>query len=133
MFFRSRNGLVVATGNAGNPAAADNPASLAGKILLMTGFSSGPNPRPKVLASGVGSIPTLCPSGDTLYVADGTGDTDRLSQVAGGALRSGRGPTKPRLGGCAVTAGTIAVSTIRTQRIGLSSGPTRRSRRWTSP
>lgn len=125
MFFRSRSELVVATGNAGNPAAADDPASLAGKILLVTGFSSGPNPRPKVLASGVGSNPALCPSSDTLFVADGTGNADRLSQVAGGALRTvWSWPDKPGLGGCAVTAGTIAVSTIRTQRIETLVEPT---------
>ena len=67
----------------------------------------------------------MCPSSDTLYVADGTGSADRFSQVTGGALRTGgRGPDKPGFGGCAVTAGTIAVSTIRTQHIETLVEPT---------
>ncbi len=125
MYFRSTGELIVATGDAGNPAAANNPASLAGKILLVTGFSSGANPPPKILASGVGSNPALCPSGSTIFVADGTATADRLSQVSGNSLRTvWSWPDKPGLGGCAVTSGTIAVSTIRTQRIETLVEPT---------
>lgn len=125
MFFRSPGELIVATGDAGNPAAAADPASLAGKILVVTGFSSGANPPPKVLASGVGSNPALCPSNGTIFVADGTDNADRLSQVSGNSLRTvWSWPEKPGLGGCAVTAGTIAVSTIRTQRIETLQEPT---------
>ncbi|GED98384.1 PQQ-dependent sugar dehydrogenase [Gordonia crocea] len=125
MFFRSRGELVVATGDAGNPAAANDPASLAGKVLLVTSFSSGANPRPKILASGVGSNPALCPSNDSIFLVDGTSNADRLAQLSGKSLRTvWSWPDKPGLGGCAVTAGTIAVSTIRTQRIETLQEPT---------
>ncbi|QKT07792.1 PQQ-dependent sugar dehydrogenase [Gordonia sp. X0973] len=125
MYFRSPTELVVATGDAGNPAAANNPASLAGKILLVTGFTSGVNPAPKVLASGLGSNPALCPSDDAIFVADGTDSADRLSQVSGKSLRTvWSWPDKPGLGGCAVVQDTIAVSTIRTQRIETLIAPT---------
>ncbi|MFT4200866.1 PQQ-dependent sugar dehydrogenase [Gordonia sp. (in: high G+C Gram-positive bacteria)] len=125
MFFRSANELVVATGDAGNPAAAGNPASLGGKVLLVTDFTSGKNPPPKILASGLGANPALCPSNDTIFVADGASNADRLSQVSNNALKTvWTWPDKPGLGGCAVTEGTIAVSTIRTQQIQTLQAPT---------
>ncbi|GAB10696.1 hypothetical protein GOARA_061_01360 [Gordonia araii NBRC 100433] len=125
MFFRSTGELIVATGDAGNPAAANDPNSLAGKVLLVTEFSSGRNPRPKILASGVGSNPALCPSNSTIFVADGTANADRLSQVSGRSLRTvWSWPDKPGLGGCAVVEDMIAVSTQRTQRIETLRAPT---------
>ncbi|MFT3900528.1 MAG: PQQ-dependent sugar dehydrogenase [Gordonia sp. (in: high G+C Gram-positive bacteria)] len=125
MFFRSQNELVVATGDAGNPAAANNPASLAGKVLLVTEFTSGRNAPPKVLASGVGSNPALCPSSDAIFLADGADNADRLSRVTKSGLRTvWAWPDKPGLGGCAVTEGVIAVGTIRTQHIEVITAPT---------
>ena len=82
LYFRSPTELLVATGDAGDPSAAANPASLAGKLLSVTSFGSGANPPPKVVASGFGSNVALCHN-DTgaLYVADRTATEDRLQIV----------------------------------------------------
>lgn len=128
MFFRGTNELIVATGNAGRPALADDPSSLAGKVLSITSLSSGPNPRPKVLASGFGSNVSLCPSADTgaLYVADQAASADRVQVVEdAGPKVLWTWPDKPQIGGCAAAAGSIFVSTTRTKRIEAINEPTR--------
>ncbi|GAA1480970.1 sorbosone dehydrogenase family protein [Gordonia sinesedis] len=127
MTFKSPNELIVATGNAGNPAAAADPGSLAGKVLSVTSLSSGANPRPRVMASGFGSNVALCPSpSGNLYVADRAPSEDRLQVVSSdGAKVLWTWPDKPQIAGCAAAAGQIFVTTTRTQRIEALTEPTR--------
>ncbi len=128
MYFRTPGELVVATGNAGNPAAAADPTSLAGKVLLVTSFSSRANPPPRVLASGFGSNVSLCPSAasGSLYVADQTATEDRLQVLEpAGPKVLWTWPDRPQIAGCAATAGSIFVSTTRTQQIQALTEPTR--------
>lgn len=127
MFFNSPTELIVATGNAGNPAAADDPASLGGKLLSVTSLTSGGNARPKVLASGLGSNVSLCPSAATnkLYLADQTTAEDRLSIVGKSGLTPlWTWPDKPQIAGCAATNNSIYVSMTRTKRIEGINEPT---------
>ncbi len=136
MYFRSPNELVVATGNAGSPASASNPSSLAGKILLVTSLSSGANPPPKILASGFGSSVALCPNPATgaLYAADQTATEDRLQAIEdSGPKVLWTWTDKPKIAGCAAAAGSIYVSTTRTQRIEAVNEPTRERPTITAP
>jgi glucose/arabinose dehydrogenase len=136
MFFRSPTELVVATGDAGNPAAANDPSSLAGKILSVTSLSSGANPRPRILASGFGSNVSLCPSATTgsLYVADQTATEDRIQVLEpSGPKVLWTWPDRPQIAGCAVTSGAIFVSTTRTQHIEALTEPTREKPAITPP
>ncbi|MDY6807405.1 MAG: PQQ-dependent sugar dehydrogenase [Actinomycetota bacterium] len=136
MFFRSPTELVVATGNAGNPAAAADPASLAGKVLSVTSLGSGANPPPRILASGFGSNVSLCPSTTTgsLYVADQTATEDRIQVLEpSGPKVLWTWPDRPQIAGCAVTSGAIFVSTTRTQHIEALNEPTREKPAITPP
>lgn len=136
MYFRSPTELVVATGNAGNPAAADDPSSLAGKVLLVTSFTSGDGPRPAILASGFGSSVVLCPNASTgtVYVADQTATEDRVQVLEeGGPKVLWTWPDRPQIAGCGVAGGSIFVSTTRTQRIEAINEPTREEPTITAP
>ena len=117
--FASRFELIVATGDAGDPAAAKNPGSLAGKI-----FSINPtvdSPRPDIRASGLGSNVALCPSPGAdgqLYVADSGAAGDRLSLVGPKNLQTlWTWADRPGVTGCATGTGSISVSIAKAKRI----------------
>ena len=122
--FVSPTELRVATGNAGNPAAANDPGSLAGKV-----FTIDPNlsePRPKIIAAGFGSNVALCPDleSGSLYVADSGPEGDRLQQVEAGGVRTlWSWPERPGITGCAVAGGVISVSMAKAFRIDSLSAP----------
>lgn len=126
--FASQTELRVATGDAGDPAAAANPTSLAGKIFSID--PNHPNPAPKILASGLGSNVALCPdlSSGRLYVADSGPAGDRLQQVEPAGLRKlWSWADRPGITGCAVADGTISVSMARKFRIDSLAAPTNAS------
>ncbi|WP_407919892.1 PQQ-dependent sugar dehydrogenase [Haloechinothrix halophila] len=113
--------LLVATGDAGRPQAASDPASLAGKVLRIDGSGDpapgNPNANSRVIASGLHSPGGVCTSADgsRTWVTDRADDADALYEVTPGdelgtAVWSWR--TKPGVAGC-VDAGqgvTIATS-----------------------
>ncbi|MGC7102462.1 PQQ-dependent sugar dehydrogenase [Amycolatopsis lurida] len=112
--------LLVATGNAGNPAASADPNSLAGKVLRID--TSGqpaqgnPNPSSAVLASGLTSPGGLCksPDGSRLWVTDRAADKDVLHRVVPGqALTSPAWtwPDRPGVAGCVDGTSLIMVAT----------------------
>ncbi|MGV9710431.1 PQQ-dependent sugar dehydrogenase [Gordonia sp. NPDC003424] len=136
MFFRSPGELVVATGNAGDPAAAGDPSSLAGKILLVTSLRSGDNPPPRILASGLGSDVSMCQNTDSgaLYIADRAPAADRVQILEPNGLKVlWTWPDRPQIAGCAVASGSIFVSTTRTQHIEAINEPTRQKPAITPP
>ncbi|EGD56960.1 PQQ-dependent sugar dehydrogenase [Gordonia neofelifaecis] len=117
--FASPTELVVATGDAGDPAAASDRGSLAGKI-----FSIDPNvadPKPDIRATGLGSDVALCPSPGAdgqLFVADSGAAGDRLSLVGPKGLQTlWTWPDRPGVSGCAVGDSWIAVSVAGAKRI----------------
>ena len=79
LLFRSPGELLVATGDAGDPQAAADPASLAGKLLSVTDLESGANARPRILASGLGENATICANATSgrLYLTDRAPTADR--------------------------------------------------------
>lgn len=128
IYFKSPTELLVATGDAGDPQSASDPASLAGKILSVTDLASGSTTPPRVLTSGLGSNPALCPDVATgaLYLTDRAPAEDRLQLISatGVARTLWTWPDKPETAGCAAVNGMIMVSQTRTQRLQALAAPT---------
>ncbi|MPY99849.1 MAG: glucose dehydrogenase [Actinophytocola sp.] len=112
--------LLVATGDAGRPQAATNPASLAGKVLRIdaSGKPAPGNPAngSRVIASGLHSPGGVCSSADgaRTWVTDRGSDADALYEVTPGekldtAAWSWR--TKPGVAGCVDAGQGVTVAT----------------------
>ncbi|WP_433264273.1 PQQ-dependent sugar dehydrogenase [Actinosynnema sp. CS-041913] len=102
--------LLVATGDAGNPALAADPESPAGKVLRIDGAGQpargNPTAGSRVLASGLRSPAGLCVSGDgsKTWVTDVGGPADLLYRVESGKPLGNPAwswPDKPGVSGCA--------------------------------
>ncbi|MEV0946202.1 PQQ-dependent sugar dehydrogenase [Rhodococcus sp. NPDC049939] len=114
----SGDDLMVLTGDAGNPAAAADPASLAGKLLKVTALSPASisaQPRPQVMLSGIGTAGGVCVDpGVAVWVTDRTPLDDRLQRVgADGSASSSPAwtwPERPGVGGCVAAGDVVAVS-----------------------
>lgn len=113
--------LIVATGNAGDAGAARDPASLAGKVLLLPSPNTISPTRPQVIATDGGVRASLCrsPKGGPIFVADQGLTQDRLRVVTPGspASVSWSWPDRPGLAGCAVTEGAVLVSESRVGKV----------------
>ncbi|UYP17628.1 PQQ-dependent sugar dehydrogenase [Rhodococcus sp. Z13] len=113
--FVSPTELAVLTGDAGNPTAATDPASRAGKLLKMELPAPGTAPTPSVVLSGIGTAGDVCrdPNGN-LWVTDRTPLEDRLQRVgADGSTGAGPAwtwPDRPGVAGCAAAPDGIAVA-----------------------
>ncbi|MEE2034344.1 PQQ-dependent sugar dehydrogenase [Rhodococcus chondri] len=113
--FVSPTALAVLTGNTGNPAAANDPASLAGKLLEVPLPAPGTAPAPSVTLSGIGTAGDVCldPIGN-LWVTDRTELEDRLQRVGSdGSVGTGPAwtwPERPGVAGCAAAPDGVAVS-----------------------
>ena len=114
-----RGALLVATGNGGNPEAAADPASPAGKVLRIDGFGDpapdNPNPGNPVVASGLQQPSGLCggPDDGGTWITDRGGAQDALHRVEyGRALDSPEWTWRdePGVSGCAAGNGSVVVS-----------------------
>lgn len=113
--FSSPDELMVLTGDAGNPSAANNPASLAGKLLRVRSLAPNPAPpRPEVVLSGIGNGGGVCVDpGVATWITDRTALEDRLQRVgADGAVTTPAWtwPDRPGVGGCVAAQGVVAVA-----------------------
>jgi glucose/arabinose dehydrogenase len=119
LLFTSPTTLVVLTGDAGNPAMAADPRSLAGKVLRIEQPTTLGQAPPTTALSGVGSGGGLCtdPVDGSLYVADRTPTADRLQRITKTSQVSTvwTWPDKPGVAGCAAMDGTIMVNLINTK------------------
>ncbi|MEU4746248.1 PQQ-dependent sugar dehydrogenase [Actinosynnema sp. NPDC023658] len=115
--------LLVATGDAGNPAAAGDPNSLAGKVLRVDGTGQpargNPTAGSRVLASGLKSPGGLCVSGDgsKTWVTDAGATADVLYRVEPGKALGDPAwswPERPGVGGCGSFSNTVMVTTATT-------------------
>lgn len=110
--------LLVATGNAGNPAAAEDPQSLAGKVLRIDTFGQPApgNPRgSKVVVSGLHAPGGLCvdPATNELWITDHEPDHDLLHRVLPGSPLGRASWTWPAgigAAGCVVMLGRIEIA-----------------------
>lgn len=84
--FDGQGALLVRTGDAGSPAAATDPGSLAGKLLKVADPTPGRASTPEVLGSGLGPG-GMCvdPVSSTVWVTDRAAAQDRLLRTAGAA------------------------------------------------
>jgi glucose/arabinose dehydrogenase len=112
--------LLVATGDAGNPASAADPNSLAGKVLRIDGTGQpargNPTAGSRVLASGLKSPGGLCVSGDgsKTWVTDAGASADLLYRVEPGKALGDPAwswPDRPGIGGCASFSNMVALAT----------------------
>ncbi|EUA14050.1 glucose / Sorbosone dehydrogenase family protein [Mycobacterium xenopi 4042] len=84
LHFTSKTTLVVLTGDAGNPAAAGDPASLAGKVIRIEQPTTINQAPPTTALTGIGAGGGLCtdPVDGSLYVLDRAPTADRLQRIA---------------------------------------------------
>lgn len=103
-----KGALLVATGDAGDPGAAADPKSLAGKVLRIdtSGKPAPGNPSGSlVFASGLHAPGGLCASADggRLWVTDRLADKDALYRIQPGqplTVPAWTWPDKPGVAGC---------------------------------
>jgi glucose/arabinose dehydrogenase len=118
--FTSPTTLVVLTGDAGNPAQASDPNSMAGKLLRIEQPTTIDQAPPTTALSGMGSGGGLCTDGadGSLYVTDRTPTGDRLQRITKDSQVSTvwTWPDKPGIAGCAVSEGTVLVNLVNTKQ-----------------
>ncbi len=120
LIFTSPTTLMVQTGDAGDPALAADPSSLAGKLLRIEQPTTI-NQAPETTAlSGLGAGGGLCidPSDGSLYVTDRTPTGDRLQRITKDSVVSTvwSWPDRPGVAGCAASDGTILVNLVDTKQ-----------------
>jgi glucose/arabinose dehydrogenase len=116
LIFTSPTTLVVLTGDAGNPAQATDPASLAGKVLRIEQPTTvGQAPQTTAL-TGMGAGGGMCidPSDSSLYITDSTPTADRLQRITKDSKVSTvwTWPDRPGVAGCAALDGTVLVNLV---------------------
>jgi len=120
LMFTSPTTLEIMTGDAGNPAMAADPRSLAGKVLRIEQPTTLGQAPPTTALSGVGSGGGLCidPVDDSLYVADRTPTADRLQRISKNSevTTVWTWPDKPGVAGCAAMDGTVLVNLVNTKQ-----------------
>jgi glucose/arabinose dehydrogenase len=133
LLFSGDGTLFVGTGDTGTPALAQDPASLAGKVLHVDVFGQ-PVGASAVYARGLGDVTALCRSGDAkLYATDvSTGGQDELDQLKSGADYGSPRPTSTSvdpvatlppgqggLGGCAFSERTAFLGALDGERVAI--------------
>jgi len=120
LIFTSPTTLEIMTGDAGNPAMAADPRSLAGKVLRIEQPTTLGQAPPTTALSGVGSGGGMCidPVDGSLYVADRTPTADRLQRVSKNSevTTVWTWPDKPGVAGCAAMDGTVLVNLVNAKQ-----------------
>ncbi|MGA8328898.1 MAG: PQQ-dependent sugar dehydrogenase [Mycobacterium sp.] len=118
--FTSPTTLVVLTGDAGNPAMANDPASLAGKVIRLEEPTTLHPAPPTTALSGIGSGGGLCtdPVDGSLYVLDRSPTADRLQRITKESKVSTvwTWPDRPGVAGCSALDGTVLVNLVNTKQ-----------------
>lgn len=117
-----KGALFVATGDAGNPALAADPNSLAGKVLRIDGSGQpaqgNPTAGSAVVSSGLRLPGGLCVSADTqkIWVTDWAANTDVVYRVVPGKLGepAWTWPDRPGVMGCSSYSDLLIVATSKT-------------------
>jgi glucose/arabinose dehydrogenase len=117
-----RGGILVATGDAGNPALAADPNSLAGKVLRIDGSGKpaqgNPTAGSAVITSGLRQPGGLCVSADAqkIWVTDWSANFDAVYHVVPGKLGDAAWtwPDRPGVMGCASLTDLLWVATAKT-------------------
>ena len=120
LIFTSPTTLVVQTGDAGNPGLANDPKSLAGKVIRIEQPTTVGQAAPTTALSGMGAGGGMCldPADEALYVTDRTPAGDRLQRIGsdGKATTVWTWPQRPGVAGCAALDGTVLVNLVNTKQ-----------------
>ncbi|WP_198344037.1 PQQ-dependent sugar dehydrogenase [Mycobacterium dioxanotrophicus] len=120
LIFTSPTTLLVQTGDAGNPAAAADPASLAGKVLRIEQPTTVNQAPVTTALSGLGAGGGMCvdPTDGSLYVTDRAPTADRLQRITKDSKVSTvwTWPDRPGVAGCAALDGTVLVNLVNTKK-----------------
>ena len=129
LLFGADGTLYVGTGDVGNPKLADDPSSLAGKVLRIDVFGH-PVGGHRYFSKGHRDVTALCAAGkDQLFAtddsSDGPDELDALTEGAdyGAAAPDGVGPVaeipaaEAGLGGCAVAGSTVFLGALDGERV----------------
>jgi glucose/arabinose dehydrogenase len=120
LIFTSPTTLMVLTGDAGNPAQAADPASLAGKLLRIEQPTTVDQAPQTTALTGLGAGGGLCidSSDGSLYVTDRTPTADRLQRITKDSKVSTvwTWPDRPGVAGCAASDGTVLVNLVNTKQ-----------------
>jgi glucose/arabinose dehydrogenase len=131
LLFAPDGSLYVGTGDTGNPALAQDPASLAGKVLRIDVFGR-PAAGGPVVSRGHSDVTALCAGGEQrVYLTDEHADgPDELNVLAEGADFGWPAPAPSSvapvlqvpaeeggLGGCAVAASTVFLGALDGERV----------------
>jgi glucose/arabinose dehydrogenase len=128
-----RGALLVVTGDAGNPLAATDPASLAGKVLRINGFGApapgNPKPGSLMISSGLHQPAGLCldPVSGSTWVTERSAHHDALYRIRPGEPVGNPDwtwPQRPNVAGCIAFNGVVAVALSKeSSMFVLRSGP----------
>ena len=124
--FDNPNELLVLTGDAGNPAAAADPASLSGKLLRLAKPVVSPDAHPptQIALSGIGDAGDVCPGpGGNIWVTDRTPTEDRLQKIDKNGVVVNpvwTWPDRPGVAGCAAAADAVAISLTNAKAVAVA-------------
>ncbi|MDA0251223.1 MAG: PQQ-dependent sugar dehydrogenase [Mycobacterium sp.] len=120
LIFTSPTTLVVQTGDAGDPARANDPKSLAGKVIRIEQPTTVDQAPPTTALSGMGSGGGMCldPADKSLYITDRTPAGDRLQRIGpdSKATTVWTWPDRPGVAGCVALDGTVLVNLVNTKQ-----------------
>ncbi|MCV6999156.1 PQQ-dependent sugar dehydrogenase [Mycolicibacterium alvei] len=118
--FTSKTTLLVQTGDAGDPALAADPGSLAGKVLRIEQPTTINQAPVTTALSGLGAGGSMCidSSDGSLYVTDRTPSADRLQRITKDSKVSTvwTWPDRPGVAGCAALEGTVLVNLVNSKK-----------------
>ncbi|UGT41986.1 PQQ-dependent sugar dehydrogenase [Nocardia yamanashiensis] len=118
--FHTGSKMLVLTGDAGNPGAAADNGSLAGKLL---GLDTAPGAAPEVMASGIGVAGGVCSDHvDSIWVTDRTATEDRLQRIApdGSISKAWTWQDHPGVAGCAAATDGVAIALTNQKALALA-------------
>ncbi|MFI9407545.1 PQQ-dependent sugar dehydrogenase [Nocardia sp. NPDC052316] len=113
--------MLVLTGDAGNPGAANSPSSLAGKLLRVN--SPAPGATAEIAVSGIGIAGDICrDSKDSVWITDRTPVEDRLQRLGGdGAVTTAwTWPDRPGVAGCAAATDGVAIALTKAKALAIA-------------
>ena len=120
LMFTSPTTLELLTGDAGDPAQAADPSSLAGKLIRIEQPTTVNQAPPTTALSGIGGAGGLCVdrADGSQYVTDRTPTGDRLQRITKDSVVSTvwTWPDKPGIAGCAVSDGSVLVNMVNTKQ-----------------